>query len=95
MRVVVSGYHGFGNMGDEAVLAALVQQVREMAPGVQCVALSGNPARTASAYGIEAIPRTSVADIVRELRRADLLVSGGGSLSRMLRAADPFPTMRA
>ena len=23
MRVVVSGYHGFGNMGDEAVLAAL------------------------------------------------------------------------
>ncbi len=80
MRVVVSGYHGFGNMGDEAVLAALIQQVREMAPGVQCVALSGNPARTASAYGIEAIPRTSIADIVRELGRADLLVSGGGSL---------------
>lgn len=80
MRVVVSGYHGFGNMGDEAVLAALVQDMKEVAPGTECVALSGDPARTASAHGIQAIPRTSAAAIVRELRRADLLVSGGGSL---------------
>jgi N-acetylglucosaminyldiphosphoundecaprenol N-acetyl-beta-D-mannosaminyltransferase len=80
MRVVVSGYHGFGNMGDEAVLASLVQHMKEVAPGAECVALSGDPARTASTHGIEAIPRTSVAAVVRELGRADLLVSGGGSL---------------
>jgi len=80
MRVVVSGYHGLGNMGDEAVLAALVQHMKAVAPGVECVALSGDPARTSSVYGIRAIPRTSVAAVVRELGRADLLVSGGGSL---------------
>ncbi|HPL80726.1 MAG TPA: polysaccharide pyruvyl transferase CsaB, partial [Burkholderiaceae bacterium] len=80
MRVVVSGYHGFGNLGDEAVLAALVQHMTEIAPGVECVALSGDPARTASTHGIEAIPRASIAAVVRELGRADLLVSGGGSL---------------
>ncbi|MBP7868808.1 MAG: polysaccharide pyruvyl transferase CsaB, partial [Firmicutes bacterium] len=80
MRVVVSGYHGLGNMGDEAVLAALVQHMKAVAPGVECVALSGDPARTSSVYGIRAIPRTSVAAVVRELGRADLFVSGGGSL---------------
>jgi N-acetylglucosaminyldiphosphoundecaprenol N-acetyl-beta-D-mannosaminyltransferase len=80
MRVVVSGYHGFGNIGDEAVLAALIQQTREIAPEAEYVALSGDPARTVSVHGIGAIPRTSVAVVVRELRRADLLVSGGGSL---------------
>lgn len=80
MRVVVSGYHGLGNMGDEAVLAAFVQHMKEVAPGVECVALSGDPVRTVSAHGIQAIPRTSVAAVLRELGRADLLVSGGGSL---------------
>jgi len=80
MRVVVSGYHGFGNLGDEAVLAALIQQMKEIAPEAEFVALSGDPACTVSAHGIRAVLRTSVSAIVRELRRADLLVSGGGSL---------------
>ncbi len=80
MRVVVSGYHGKGNLGDEAVLAAFVQHLREIAPDARCVALSSDPVRTASDYGIEAVPRTSITAILRELRRADLLVSGGGSL---------------
>ena len=80
MRIVVSGYHGMGNLGDEAVLAAFIQELREIAPKVECVALSGDPARTESAYGIAAIPRTSISAILRELGRADLFVSGGGSL---------------
>ncbi|HON42292.1 MAG TPA: polysaccharide pyruvyl transferase CsaB, partial [Bacillota bacterium] len=75
MRVVVSGYHGFGNLGDEAVLAALIQQMKEIAPEAEFVALSGDPACTVSAHGIRAILRTSVSAVVRELRRADLLVS--------------------
>lgn len=80
MRIVVSGYHGMGNLGDEAVLAAFIQALSDIAPEAECVALSGNPARTESLYGIDAIPRTSISAIVRELRRADLFVSGGGSL---------------
>jgi polysaccharide pyruvyl transferase CsaB len=80
MRVLVSGYHGMGNLGDEAVLAAFVQHLKGIDPGATCVALSGEPTETSAAYGIEAVPRASLGAIIRQVRRADIVVSGGGSL---------------
>lgn len=80
MRVLVSGYYGMGNLGDEAVLAAFVQHLKEIDPEATCVALSGQPLETSAAYGIEAVPRVSPGAIMREIRKADIVVSGGGSL---------------
>ncbi|MDD3599544.1 MAG: polysaccharide pyruvyl transferase family protein, partial [Firmicutes bacterium] len=80
MRVLVSGYYGMGNLGDEAVLAAFVEHAKKIDPEATCVALSGEPRETSEAYGIEAVPRASLGAIVREIRRADIVVSGGGSL---------------
>lgn len=80
MRVLVSGYHGMGNLGDEAVLAAFVQHLKEIDPKAECVALSGDPSETSAAHGIEAVPRASLGAIIREIRRSDIVISGGGSL---------------
>lgn len=79
-KILLSGYYGFANAGDEAVLAALVQILRESLPGVEPVALSADPAQTAAAYGIRAIDRWDKAALKRELRDAALFASGGGSL---------------
>ncbi len=79
-KILLSGYYGFANAGDEAVLAALVQILQEGLPVVELVALSADPAQTAAAHGIRAIDRWDRAALRRELRDAALFASGGGSL---------------
>lgn len=79
-RILVSGYYGLSNAGDEAVLAALVAALRRRDPGGEIVVLSANPALTEEIHQVRAVPRMSVAAVNEELARADLLISGGGSL---------------
>ncbi|MEA4884441.1 MAG: polysaccharide pyruvyl transferase CsaB [Clostridia bacterium] len=91
MRVLVSGYHGMGNLGDEAVLAAFLQHLAEIDPHAECTVLSGDPDSTRKAFGVSAVPRTSLPAIIREIRRADILVSGGGSLLQDVTGALSVP----
>ncbi|WP_165847629.1 polysaccharide pyruvyl transferase CsaB [Ammonifex thiophilus] len=79
-RVLISGYYGFGNCGDEAMLLAIITQLRNALPEVDIVVLSARPADTAQNFGVKAVPRRHLASVWRELCRADLLLSGGGSL---------------
>ncbi|NJN22942.1 MAG: polysaccharide pyruvyl transferase CsaB [Leptolyngbya sp. RL_3_1] len=77
MRVVLCGYYGMGNGGDEALLATLLQM---LPPHVTPVVLSGNPTETTRRYGVAAVPRKSFGAVVSALRQADGLIWGGGSL---------------
>lgn len=79
-RVVISGYYGFDNLGDEAVLTATAAALRMRRPGVEIAVLSGAPHATARDHGVEGIPRARPGDLVRVLRGCDLFLSGGGSL---------------
>ncbi len=81
-RLLLSGYYGYGNAGDEAVLAGLVAGFGAARPAgeLEIVALSGSPAETEAAHGIAAADRYRPAALLREIRRADLVLSGGGSL---------------
>ncbi len=79
MKVLVSGYYGFGNAGDEAILAGLIEGFRQLAPAAELVVLSGNPAATMAEHGVIAVPR-GLRSARRQARQCDLLVSGGGGL---------------
>jgi len=79
-RIIISGYYGYGNAGDEAILAALIGGFRKLSPECRLVILSADPEAAKDAYGVEAIPRYSLSAIWRELSRADIFVSGGGGL---------------
>ncbi len=78
MRVVISGYYGFGNVGDEAVLAAMLAALRTRVPQAEVVVLSGDPARTRRLHHVAAASRSFGA--FRAIAGADLFISGGGSL---------------
>lgn len=78
--VVLSGYYGFNNAGDEALLAAIIQALRELRPALRLVVLSASPAETRKTHGVEAVNRSCPFCVWRALRQADLLISGGGSL---------------
>lgn len=83
-RIALSGYYGFDNSGDEAVLQSIVLALREEGERaglrVEPVVLSANPAKTAAAYGVEAAHRMRPVELLKALRSCDALVSGGGSL---------------
>lgn len=82
MKVLVSGYYGFGNAGDEAVLDGLLHSLRlaNCAPGLEVTVLSADPGYTERVHGVEALERTRLLPIWRALREADLFISGGGGL---------------
>ncbi len=81
-RLLLSGYYGYGNAGDEAVLAGLVAGFKAARPvgELETVALSGSPGETQAAHGIAAVDRYRPIALLREIGRADLVLSGGGSL---------------
>lgn len=79
-KVVLSGYFGFGNAGDEAILAAEIAALRRLLPAIDIVVLSGNPSETASTYRVKAVARDNLIAVTKALSRTDLLISGGGSL---------------
>jgi len=79
-KIIVCGYYGFDNSGDEALLTSIVRCLRSQKPDVRITVLSGNPEKTREIYGVNAINRWSIVQIVRELLSCKLLISGGGSL---------------
>ena len=77
--VVVSGYYGFGNMGDESLLDVIAATLAEEIPGVKIAALTRHPKADAKRTGLRCVSRFSPA-AVRTIAGAKLLLSGGGSL---------------
>ncbi|MDB4866560.1 MAG: csaB [Cohnella sp.] len=83
-RLVLSGYYGFRNSGDEAVLQSILTalEVTGRAQGIRVepVVLSADPEWTSRQYGVESVPRMKLGELRNALRNSDGLISGGGSL---------------
>lgn len=79
-KIVISGYYGFANAGDEAMLTAMIEAFTLLDPHIVITVLSGNPEQTRRQHGVKAIHRLNYPEIIVALRQADLLISGGGSL---------------
>lgn len=79
-RVVISGYYGFHNSGDEAILHAMLQALREAVPGLEAVVLSKDPGHTSREFGVRSVLRDKPLKVLKALRECDLLISGGGGL---------------
>ena len=79
--VIMSGYYGHKNSGDEAILQSICRNIMTDSGGdVSITVLSHDPEDTKALYGYGAIKRFRVFSVLRALKRCDVLVSGGGSL---------------
>lgn len=79
-QVLMSGYYGFSNAGDDAILQSIHQGIVSASPEVGVTVLSNDPQDTAAKYGLNALPRFRFWTVLRAIRRCDALLSGGGSL---------------
>ncbi len=79
-KIVFSGYFGANNAGDEAILAAFLDRFSLEIKDFHPVVISADPEKTARTYGVKAVNKTDLRSIIKELKNASLLISGGGSL---------------
>lgn len=78
--IVISGYYGFDNSGDDAILKAIVEGFKNSDEKLNIIALSNDPPSTEKIYGIKAVYRFNIAEVKRVVKTCDLFISGGGSL---------------
>lgn len=79
-KILISGYYGFDNAGDEAILHAMCGQIKKTLPSAEIIVLSGAPEKTSEQHGVQAHPRMDLGSIYKLLDDADVFLSGGGGL---------------
>ena len=90
-KIVLSGYYGFNNTGDEAILYTMLRTLLEIDPELEITVLSADPTQTEKQYGaagVKVVNRWSIFEVVGALARCDLLLSGGGSLLQDVSSAN-------
>ncbi len=76
--VLLSGYYGFGNAGDEAILEAAVFALKNH--GLQVAVLTHTPEKTKLDFQVETYHRKNFSQVLRAIQRSKLILSGGGGL---------------
>ena len=79
-HVLLCGYYGYHNAGDDATLDAVLNSIRCAAPDMDVTVLSGDPEDTAKRYGCRSVNRFRMPTVIQAIRSCDALVFGGGSL---------------
>ena len=78
-RFVLSGYFGFKNFGDEAILSVLVNKLQSLEHRVTVI--SSNPEYTINKFKhVRSVYTFNLQSIFNAIRKSDFLISGGGSL---------------
>lgn len=79
-EILVSGYYGFKNSGDDALLSAIIKDISKYKESPNLVVLSKNPKETQRLYRVRSINRFNIPSIMKHMKNAEMLISGGGTL---------------
>jgi polysaccharide pyruvyl transferase CsaB len=81
-KITIHGFYGQGNLGDEAILKALLQEFSKF-PNIKVVVFSRDPEKVSEIHGVRSLPergRRSLLRIIWEIKTNDLFILGGGGL---------------
>lgn len=77
---LVCGAYGRGNAGDDAILEAIVRELRQIDPDLPVWVLSRRPEETRMTYRVNAIYTFAFPRFLSRMRKTRLYINGGGSL---------------
>ena len=77
---LVCGAYGRGNAGDDAILEAIVRELRQIDPDLPVWVLSRNPDSTRLNYRVNSIYTFNIPRFLLRMARTRLYINGGGSL---------------
>lgn len=79
--IVISGYYGYNNIGDEAILTAIIHGFQEWVPEARFCVLTGKPNATSLMHpNIDTIDRLELDQVIECIAKADVVIQGGGGL---------------
>nr|AUG32173.1 hypothetical protein PLO_166 [Paulinella longichromatophora] len=77
LNILICGYYGEGNLGDDAILRALLDTLpREFLP----IVTSYNQWYIQNYFKVKTVARRSITKVVKSMLKSDILLLGGGSL---------------
>ena len=79
-KVIICGAYGRGNAGDDAILLAILTELRAIDPDLSFRVLSRSPAETRLTYRVNSFYIFAFWKALYHFGRAKLFVNGGGSL---------------
>jgi polysaccharide pyruvyl transferase CsaB len=79
-NILLCGYYGFGNAGDEAILEIIVENIHRKIKECNITVLTNDIGYTGERNRLRCIQRMKFSDVAREIRKCDAVVFGGGSL---------------
>lgn len=77
---LVCGAYGRGNAGDDAILEAIVRELRQLDPDLPVWVLSRNPDSTRLTYRVNSIYTFHIPRFLWRMGKTRLYINGGGSL---------------
>ncbi len=80
MRVLVSGYYGFENIGDELILSQIITDIKSVINDAEIVVCSANKEYTRTIHGIDSVDRFTPEAVINAIKESDVVVVGGGGL---------------
>ncbi|MCL2216029.1 MAG: polysaccharide pyruvyl transferase CsaB [Defluviitaleaceae bacterium] len=80
VNVVISGYYGYNNSGDDIMLKSIVDNLRARGRNLNLTVLSRKPKETRAQFYVGAVQRFNLVKVFLLLRKAELHIMGGGNL---------------
>ena len=75
MKILISGYFGYENFGDEALLYSLIKSLINLgAKNQNITVLSNNPAVTSKQFNVKSINRWNIVDFINALLSHNILI---------------------
>lgn len=76
----ISGYYGFHNNGDDALLLAIIENIKKSKSDARIAVLSNRAEETRRIYRVDAVSRVNPIKLFKLMKNTHTLLSGGGSL---------------
>lgn len=80
MKILVSGYYGHGNNGDNAMLMSIIEDIKSVCENADITIISGTPKETKEAFGVKTVHKYNFIAIILAIFGCDVLILGGGTL---------------
>ena len=93
--ILIAGYYGAGNLGDEAILSAILEMLNDGKMEVEITVCSWQPELTKEIPGVSAVSWQKMSQIARVASEADLIIIGGGGIFQDYWGLNPNSYLRS
>jgi len=77
---IISGYYGFNNIGDDAMLRSIIDNLKLQKPDISILVLSKKPEETSQNYSVSTINRQDILAVYFAMKQTKLFIYGGGNI---------------